>query len=45
MGQERAFFRALDLIELADLVEHLTTEACKDNSAAVVKQMTPQRNA
>jgi hypothetical protein len=49
-GQGRSPFRVADLIELARLVAHLSSEKlpeepslCKDNFAANVKQMTPQR--
>jgi hypothetical protein len=49
MGQGRALFRAVDLLELADLVTRLSRERhceasarCKDNFAANVKELMPQ---
>ena len=49
MGQGRALFRVVDLLELASLVSRLSGErggkasdGCKDNFAANVKELMPQ---
>jgi len=50
MGQGRALFRVLDLLELASLVTRLSRERdrealakCKDNVTANVKELMPQK--
>jgi hypothetical protein len=50
MGQGRALFRIVDLMELSSLVTRLsrdrhgeTSARCKDNFAASVSEMMPQR--
>ena len=50
IGNGRALLRFSDLIELADLVGRLSgkpvgscTKGCKDNYAAIVKRIAPQR--
>ena len=50
MGQGRALFLVGDLLELASLVTRLCREQrheahaqCKENNAAIVKEITPQR--
>lgn len=50
MGSGRALLRFSDLMELADLVDRLSSKLahgctieCKDNYAASVKQIAPQR--